>query len=53
MDFLLCIVAYRKYPKKFQVGDVAVIDISATTIEQDGSDAKTIPAAESKGLLFL
>ncbi|KAK4714944.1 hypothetical protein R3W88_020851 [Solanum pinnatisectum] len=35
-----------------QVGDVAVIDISATTIEQDGSDAKTIPAAESKGFNF-
>ncbi|PHU12988.1 Trigger factor-like protein TIG, Chloroplastic [Capsicum chinense] len=35
-----------------QVGDVAVIDISATTIEQDGSDAKSIPAAESKGFNF-
>ncbi|KAL3364686.1 hypothetical protein AABB24_013459 [Solanum stoloniferum] len=35
-----------------QVGDVTVIDISATTIEQDGSDAKTIPAAESKGFSF-
>ncbi|XP_049413788.1 trigger factor-like protein TIG, Chloroplastic [Solanum stenotomum] len=35
-----------------QVGDVTVIDISATTIEQDGSDAKTIPAAESKGFNF-
>ncbi|KAJ8542872.1 hypothetical protein K7X08_005395 [Anisodus acutangulus] len=35
-----------------QVGDVAVIDISATTIEQDGSDAKIIPAAESKGFNF-
>ncbi|MCD7452427.1 hypothetical protein HAX54_016532 [Datura stramonium] len=35
-----------------QIGDVAVIDISATTIEQDGSDAKSIPAAESKGFNF-
>ncbi|KAK4341875.1 hypothetical protein RND71_037691 [Anisodus tanguticus] len=38
--------------RSLQVGDVAVIDISATTIEQDGSDAKIIPAAESKGFNF-
>ncbi|CAN4103978.1 unnamed protein product [Withania somnifera] len=35
-----------------QVGDVAVIDISVTTIEQDGSDDKSITAAESKGFNF-
>lgn len=46
MHMIFCL---RKYPKILQVGDVAVIDISATTIEQDGSDAKSIPAAESKG----
>lgn len=36
--------------KHFQVGDVAILDISAKTIEQDESDAKSIPSAESKGL---
>ncbi|KAJ4980984.1 hypothetical protein NE237_031821 [Protea cynaroides] len=35
-----------------QVGDVAVLDISATTIEQDKSNAKIIPSAESKGFYF-
>ncbi|KAI5674755.1 hypothetical protein M9H77_15119 [Catharanthus roseus] len=35
-----------------QFGDVAVLDISATTIEQDESTAKTIPSAESKGFQF-
>lgn len=33
-----------------QVGDVAVLDISATTIDQDESNIKKIPSAESKGL---
>lgn len=33
-----------------QVGDVAVLDISATTIEEDESAAQRIPSAESKGL---
>lgn len=33
-----------------QLGDVAVLDISATTIEQDESAAQRIPSAESKGL---
>ncbi|KAL0320836.1 UNVERIFIED_CONTAM: Trigger factor-like protein TIG, Chloroplastic [Sesamum radiatum] len=32
-----------------QVGDVAILDISATTIEQDESAAQSIPSAESKG----
>lgn len=32
-----------------QLGDVAVLDISAETIEQDESAAKRIPSAESKG----
>ncbi|KAK1430930.1 hypothetical protein QVD17_14059 [Tagetes erecta] len=32
-----------------QVGDVAVLDISATTVEQDGSEVKDVPAAGSKG----
>ncbi|PWA91474.1 trigger factor type chaperone family protein [Artemisia annua] len=35
-----------------QIGDVAVLDISATTVEQDGSEAKSVPAAESKGFNF-
>nr|GMC49833.1 trigger factor-like protein TIG, Chloroplastic [Ipomoea batatas] len=35
-----------------QIGDVAVIDISATTIEKDESNAKRIPAAETKGFNF-
>ncbi|CAJ1971453.1 unnamed protein product [Sphenostylis stenocarpa] len=35
-----------------QVGDVAVIDISATTIDQDESNIKNIPSAESKGFNF-
>ncbi|XP_057441101.1 trigger factor-like protein TIG, Chloroplastic [Lotus japonicus] len=32
-----------------QVGDVAVVDISATTIDQDESKIVNIPSAESKG----
>lgn len=35
-----------------QVGDVAVLDISAMTIEQDESISKRIPAAESRGFNF-
>lgn len=35
-----------------EVGDVAVLDISATTIEQDESPAQKIPSAESKGFQF-
>nr|XP_043628737.1 trigger factor-like protein TIG, Chloroplastic [Erigeron canadensis] len=35
-----------------QIGDVAVLDISATTVEQDGSEVKNVPAAESKGFHF-
>nr|AKM76834.1 trigger factor type chaperone family protein [Francoa sonchifolia] len=35
-----------------QIGDVAVLDISTTTIEQDESKVKSIPSAESKGLHF-
>ncbi|WVY90910.1 hypothetical protein V8G54_036424 [Vigna mungo] len=35
-----------------QVGDVAVLDISATTIDQDESNVKSIPSAESKGFNF-
>ncbi|XP_047171275.1 trigger factor-like protein TIG, Chloroplastic isoform X2 [Vigna umbellata] len=34
------------------VGDIAVLDISATTIDQDESNVKTIPSAESKGFNF-
>lgn len=33
-----------------QIGDVAVLDISATTIDQDKSNVQRIPSAESKGL---
>ncbi|EPS68572.1 hypothetical protein M569_06193, partial [Genlisea aurea] len=35
-----------------EVGDVAVLDISAETIEDDESVARTIPSAESKGFQF-
>ncbi|KAK2431749.1 hypothetical protein P8452_44868 [Trifolium repens] len=35
-----------------QVGDVVVLDISATTIDQDESNVKSIPSAESKGFNF-
>ncbi|KAG8365111.1 hypothetical protein BUALT_Bualt18G0070400 [Buddleja alternifolia] len=35
-----------------EVGDVAILDISATTIEQDESAAQSIPSAESKGFQF-
>jgi len=35
-----------------QVGDIAVLDISATTIDQDESNVKSIPSAESKGLVL-
>ncbi|XVF03776.1 hypothetical protein REPUB_Repub05bG0022300 [Reevesia pubescens] len=35
-----------------QVGDLAVLDISATTIDQDESNVQKIPAAESKGFHF-
>ncbi|XP_010252608.1 PREDICTED: trigger factor-like protein TIG, Chloroplastic [Nelumbo nucifera] len=35
-----------------QIGDVVVLDISATTVEQDESNARQIPAAESKGFHF-
>ncbi|KAL1307424.1 hypothetical protein AAHE18_17G031400 [Arachis hypogaea] len=35
-----------------QAGDVVVIDISATTIDQDESKIKNIPSAESKGFNF-
>jgi len=31
------------------VGDLAVVDISATTIDEDGSTGQAIPDAESKG----
>ncbi|GER32874.1 trigger factor, partial [Striga asiatica] len=35
-----------------EVGDVAVLDLSATTIEQDESNSQRIPSAESKGFQF-
>ncbi|KAK4803450.1 hypothetical protein SAY86_003267 [Trapa natans] len=35
-----------------QIGDVAVLDISATTIDQDESKVQRIPSAESKGYQF-
>ncbi|XP_076919339.1 trigger factor-like protein TIG, Chloroplastic [Bidens hawaiensis] len=35
-----------------QIGDVTVLDISATTVEQEGSEVKAVPAAESKGFQF-
>jgi len=33
-----------------QIGDVAVLDISATKVDQDESNVQKIPSAESKGL---
>ncbi|XP_048330045.2 trigger factor-like protein TIG, Chloroplastic [Ziziphus jujuba] len=38
--------------RALQVGDVAVLDISATTIDQDESNVQKIPSAESKGFHF-
>ncbi|XP_050247494.1 trigger factor-like protein TIG, Chloroplastic [Quercus robur] len=35
-----------------QIGDVAVLDISATTVDQDESNVQKIPSAESKGFHF-
>ncbi|RVW29984.1 Trigger factor-like protein TIG, Chloroplastic [Vitis vinifera] len=35
-----------------QIGDVVVLDISATTIDQDESNVQKIPSAESKGFHF-
>ncbi|OMP04326.1 hypothetical protein COLO4_09733 [Corchorus olitorius] len=35
-----------------QVGDLAVLDISAKTIDEDESNVQNIPAAESKGYHF-
>lgn len=35
-----------------QIGDVAVLDISATTIDQDRLNVQEIPSAESKGLQY-
>ncbi|XP_059666446.1 trigger factor-like protein TIG, Chloroplastic [Cornus florida] len=35
-----------------QIGDVVVLDISATTIDQDESNVQKIPSAESKGFQF-
>lgn len=35
--------------KVVQIGDVAVLDISATTTDQDGSGPQNIPSAETKG----
>lgn len=33
-----------------QIGDVAVLDVSATKIDKDESNVQNIPAADSKGL---
>ncbi|CAK7322881.1 unnamed protein product [Dovyalis caffra] len=35
-----------------QIGDVAVLDVSATKIDKDKSNVQNIPAAESKGFHF-
>ncbi|XP_071729533.1 trigger factor-like protein TIG, Chloroplastic [Rutidosis leptorrhynchoides] len=35
-----------------QIGDVIVLDISAITVEQEGAEAKNVPAADSKSLHF-
>lgn len=35
-----------------QIGDVAVLDVSATKIDKDESNVQNIPAAESKGFHF-
>ncbi|THG21690.1 hypothetical protein TEA_000319 [Camellia sinensis var. sinensis] len=35
-----------------QIGDVVVLDISATTIDQDESNIRKIPSAETKGFQF-
>lgn len=38
--------------RALQIGDVAVLDISATTIDQDESNVQKIPSAESKDFHF-
>ncbi|KAL5544766.1 hypothetical protein UlMin_008550 [Ulmus minor] len=38
--------------KGLQIGDVVVLNISATTIDQDESNVQKIPSAESKGFHF-
>lgn len=48
--FYLIYVYYLKLP---QVGDVVVLDISATTIGKDELEVEKIPSAESKGLLII
>ncbi|KAH9652068.1 trigger factor-like protein TIG [Citrus sinensis] len=35
-----------------QVGDIAIVDISATTIDEDESNVQNIPDAETKGFHF-
>ncbi|KAG8502795.1 hypothetical protein CXB51_000553 [Gossypium anomalum] len=45
------LITYGRF-KYFQVGDLAVLDISATTIDQDESNVQKVPAAESKGFQF-
>lgn len=42
------ILVNHKSLKLPQIGDVAVLDISATTMDQD--EVQKIPSAESKGL---
>lgn len=51
-DSFLLQLRYENYMSSElpQVGDVAVLDISATTIEQDGTTVQKIPSAETKGL---
>lgn len=43
-------VRMLKELKFSQIGDVAVIDISATTIKEDKSNGQKIPDTETKGL---
>lgn len=44
---------YNIYNMLSQIGDVAVLDISATTVDKDEANVQNIPSAESKGLPIL
>lgn len=48
--FLFIIWGSQFILKLPQIGDVVVLDISATKIDKDESKVQNIPAAESKGL---
>lgn len=50
--FFCCHYVSHKNSMLSQISDVAVLDISATTIAEDESNVQKIPDAESKGFPF-